>query len=561
MLQACQLSNPISLWNKFRDHMAEDFLNRVRRENRDVQVEFSDEIYNQALLDLENKIQEMGGIGLETYGLPKPVRQSEEDLLAKDIIRELAYDTEELSHYVEHNESLLTSEQQEAFNKVVRSLEDSAGSIFFLDAPGGTGKTFITNLLLAKVRKSKNIALAVASSGIASTLLDGGRTAHATFKLPLDLARCETPMCNISKRSAKAKLLQQTKLIVWDEATMSHKHAFEALDRTLQDLKNNDQLMGGVTVVLSGDFRQTLPVIPRSTPADEIRASLKSSYLWNKIQRISLTTNMRVHLYRDEAAGIFSEQLLQVGNGDVIEDSNNQITLPFGEAVKDRSKLIDKVFPNLEQHYQQQDWLTERAILAPKNDVVNKINQIMLMKQTGQEKLYKSVDTVVDPNQATNYPTEFLNSLELAGMPPHQLKLKVGAPIMLLRNLDPPKLCNGTRLTIKNMMPHLLEATIMNGREQGENVFIPRIPIIPSDQTIEFKRLQFPVKLSYAMTINKSQGQSLKVVGLDLSSPVFSHGQLYVGCSRTGNPRELYYLTTKENNQTKNVVYKEALRN
>ena len=134
------------------------------------------------------------------------------------------------------------------------------------------------------------------------------------------------------------------------------------------------------------------------------------------------------------------------------------------------------------------------------------INATLLEKQPGETRTYKSVDTVTDPEEVVNYPVEFLNSLEPSGLPPHKLILKKGAPIMLLRNLDPPKLCNGTRLTIKQMMPRVLEATIMTGKAKGENVFIPRIPLIPSDVPCNFKRLQFPVKLCYAMTINKSQG-------------------------------------------------------
>lgn len=109
-------------------------------------------------------------------------------------------------------------------------------ALFFLDSPGGTGKTFLLNLLLAKIRKAHDVALAVASSGIAATLLSGGRTAHSVFKLPLNLASEETPTCNISKSSARGILLQQCKLIVWDECSMSHKRAIEALDRCLQDI-------------------------------------------------------------------------------------------------------------------------------------------------------------------------------------------------------------------------------------------------------------------------------------------------------------------------------------
>ena len=167
------------------------------------------------------------------------------------------------------------------------------------------------------------------------------------------------------------------------------------------------------------------------------------------------------------------------------------------------------------------------------------VNNSLLNKLPGNETIFKSVDSVVDTNSAVQYPTEFLNSLQPPGLPPHNLILKVGAPIMSLRNLDPPRLCNGTRLTVKYIMPHVLEATVFTGPGTNEDIFIPRIPLMPVDMPFEFKRLQFPVRLSFAITINKSQGQSLGVVGLHLESPCFSHGQLYVGSSPVGQ-HEIY---------------------
>ena len=108
------------------------------------------------------------------------------------------------------------------------------------------------------------IAIAVASSGIAATLLHGGRTAHSTFKLPLNLiALGSSGVCNIRKNSGLGRLLKDCKLIVWDEITMSHKFAVEAIDRTLRDIRNCNAFMGGVTTLLSGDFRQILPVVRR----------------------------------------------------------------------------------------------------------------------------------------------------------------------------------------------------------------------------------------------------------------------------------------------------------
>ena len=193
----------------------------------------------------------------------------------------------------------------------------------------------------------------------------------------------------------------------------------------------------------------------------------------------------------------------------------------------------------------------------PKNDSVFRLNLQIQKLLPGHSKQYKSIDTVMDPAESVFYPTEFLNSLEPAGMPPHNLELKIGSPIMLLRNLDPPMLCNGTRLCVKNFYPNIIEATILTGCSKGDDVFIPRIPLIPTDLPFNFKRLQFPVRLAFAMSINKAQGQSMKVAGINLDNPCFSHGQLYVACSRVGNPKNLFILAP--GGKTKNIVYPKAL--
>ena len=161
---------------------------------------------------------------------------------------------------------------------------------------GMTGKTFLINLLLAKIRSQNKIALVVASSGIAVTLLNEGRTAHSIFQLPLNLAHYDNPICNIEKVSGIATVLEKCHLIVWDECTMSHKKVFEAIYRSLQDIRNNNNnnnnLFGDVPLVIAGDFRQTLPVIPRSRSADETNVCMKASYLWKHVEKLNLSTNM-----------------------------------------------------------------------------------------------------------------------------------------------------------------------------------------------------------------------------------------------------------------------------
>ena len=135
------------------------------------------------------------------------------------------------------------------------------GLLFFLDGPGGSEKTFLYNALLSRVRGENKIALACASSGIAALLLSNGRTAHSRFKIPIDLNNEST--CNIKVTSNHASLLRQASLIIWDEASMTHRHAFEAVDRTLRDVMQTDSLFGGKTILLGGHFRQVLPMIPR----------------------------------------------------------------------------------------------------------------------------------------------------------------------------------------------------------------------------------------------------------------------------------------------------------
>jgi ATP-dependent DNA helicase PIF1 len=215
------------------------------------------------------------------------------------------------------------------------------------------------------------------------------------------------------------------------------------------------------------------------------------------------------------------------------------------------------VFSNIQLHFRNPKWLCERAILAPKNDSVNKINFQIQSQLPGEPRIYKSIYTVMDPTQAVYYPTEFLNTLEPVGLPPHNLVLKADTPIMLLRNLDPPKHCNRTRLQVKNVFPHILEATILTGCAKGEDVFIPRMPLSPSDLPFDFKKLHFPVRLAFAMSINKAQGQSLEVAGINLESSCFSHGQLYVACSRDGSGKNLFIFAPE--GKTRNIVYQKAL--
>jgi ATP-dependent DNA helicase PIF1 len=223
------------------------------------------------------------------------------------------------------------------------------------------------------------------------------------------------------------------------------------------------------------------------------------------------------------------------------------------KAMSPIAELIDAVYQAIFQNYHNLNWLLQRVILAAKNEDVREIMNQILTMLPGVVTEYKSIDAVVDADDVVSFPAEFLTSLDPAGLPPHRLLLQVGSPIISLRSLDPPKLCNGTRLCVKKVLGNVIEATILAGKGEGETVFIPLRPLIPMDLPFNFKRLQIPLRLAFTITINKSQGQSIKYCGVDLRTPCFSHGQLYVPCSRMGSPNNLFLLTPE--GETKNVRY------
>ncbi|KAF2890734.1 hypothetical protein ILUMI_15439, partial [Ignelater luminosus] len=275
------------------DDMSEDVLHRVRRQTLNPTLQMTAEIYNETLIMIEDMCLLMANKVLSCLGMTAPNRHMHYALNHK-LQREQQYDTEALAETVRTNVPQLNQQQRIAYDTLIEAVNSGSGGIYFLDAPGGTGKTFLISLLLARIRSQNDVALVLASSEIAATLLEGGRTAHSALKLPLNMQINETPIFNIAKNSAMAKILQVCKLIVWDECTMAHKRSLEALDRTLKDLRDNQNIFDGATILLSGDFRQTLPVIPRSPVADELNACLKSSNLWRHVKTLQLTTNMRV---------------------------------------------------------------------------------------------------------------------------------------------------------------------------------------------------------------------------------------------------------------------------
>ncbi|XP_047253769.1 uncharacterized protein LOC107844603 [Capsicum annuum] len=237
------------------------------------------------------------------------------------------------------------------------------------------------------------------------------------------------------------------------------------------------------------------------------------------------------------------------------------------------STIVDSAYPEFYCHSNDIDYLQQREILALTLDMVDSINEFMVSLNHNPEKTYLSSDTVCMSNHSFTaweyvHTPEFLNSIKCSGIRNHLITLKVGVPIMLLRNIDQSSgLCNGTRMIIKRPRDRVIEAKVLSGKMVGEKIFIPRMSLTPLDARIPFKfqRRQFPIIISFAMIIKKSQGQSLSHVRLFLKKSVFTHGQLYVALSWVISRKVLKILSYDDGgnitNEVKKVVYKKFFRN
>ena len=526
ILLFCMPSEPRELFNEFWRSWAYDFEHRGNQrsiEPTEIQLK------TMVLLDIDLRLQGVEK-SLADYGLPVPTPEELAEVehivsvLPAVIREEQDYDLHELTSIVENRVPTFTQEQSEVYHLVLNAVKEEKPLLAFIDARGGCGKTYLINAILAGVRSLEpgNCALAMATTGIAANLLELGRTFHSRMKAPL--TPVEDSTLAISGQSNLAKLVRMSKLLLIDEATMLDRYMLEALDRTLRDIMvKPDDPFGKKILILAGDFRQCLPVVPGATRAGIISHCINQSPLWAKFTILRLTQNMRVQASGDPHLEEFDQWTLSIGNGNV-----DKAVIPFSniatriapnckenrdaekQAMKD---FINKIFPDLQNNINDKNWLDGRAILCTTNAEVTMVNDMISTMLPGNRVTYNSADELQNNEDLLRFNVEYLHSLTPTGFPPHSLSLKPGMPLMLLRNLNPREgLCNGTKLIFERALDHKVLQCVVSG--SNRTVLIPRIVFIPkaNEYPFEWQRRQFPVRAGFASTINKSQGKINKYI-------------------------------------------------
>ncbi|CAL1355836.1 unnamed protein product [Linum trigynum] len=292
MLMFCEIPSPAALFNSSWKSMAEDYAYRLTKDLRDqTQKPTNERLQNWVLHELQAMLSSHS-MTIEDFNLPIPCYGSRDDGENPLINEHLAFDTDQQHALATSMLHSLNPEQTNVYTSVINSVLNKMGRAFFLYGHGGTGKTYLYNVITARLRSLGKIVVLVASSGIAATLLPKATNAHSRFKIPLILDAKST--CPIKHGTNLADLLKEASLIIWDEAPMTHRQAFEAVDRSLCDILNvplnghHYKPFGGKTVLFGGDFRQTLPVIADAGREQTIDGSLTRSKLWNTFKVMCL---------------------------------------------------------------------------------------------------------------------------------------------------------------------------------------------------------------------------------------------------------------------------------
>jgi len=389
------------------------------------------------------------------------------------------------------------------------------------------------------------------STGISATALLGGCTVHSAFNAGITIPDVNGTF-SISAQSLQAKEWRGINVLIIDEVICLHTRFIEAISHIF--LKNifvdhaDRRSLGpfcGITVIVSGDPRQQLPISPGANRQTLSSIGFHSSFLFPLFEKFHLTENVRIHPcvnieHVDATVQPLQQWILNVGDGvrqanDIVVDGRSFVSIPpqfyCGDQV---DELIDGMY--CQDQYgllsARSDYFAERVILTPLYKDVQMINNKMLAlyQQQGHVICHvQSHDTITgkfgDVEDANNYSASLF--------PEHTLSLFVGCPVMCLRKYN-DLLANGDRAVVESISPYRLGLRLLTGRSAGTVVHLPRMLFTPTNKNlkIQMNRLQFGVVVAFAITVSKSQSCGFNNVGVWLNDHFFAHGHLYLALSR-----------------------------
>ena len=556
-------ANACKLWNDNKKELCHDFM------KDDLHTLFSHKIEQLGLKDINKKLKDLRR-SLMDYQLMPQIEKDDVDSKPEIDINKYK------ERYKIAYEKAEPEKQKPFLSDMFKYLENPnlyKDKCIFLNAAAGCGKTFCLDAVIDKCISlyGEESVVVVSSTAIsAQQFKNKARTAHFTFKLPVNYNDAKMIRCNIDLDSSRADRLKKVKLIVWDEVVTMIRQFIEAVDYLFKDLLNKQKLLGGIMFIISGDVGQTLPKIDGKSSKSLLLDSLFcKSPLFQYFKIYELTKNLRLSLNVNAIDKSEFEDyehfLLQVRDGTYACDELDKIKLPkYLKQCKEKNDIIKFVYSNKFSDLTDDDF-GNRAIVTPLNENVTKLNDYIIDNYIHSKKREyfgtDKEDTYEKGHKDLLLPLEVLHNMNPSGFPKYKLVLKKGAIVICLRNLE-FGLANGTKLKVIEMYEHNLVLKILTGPNKNEIVHLPRITLsqrLKSEATL-LVRKQFPINLAYALTIDKSQGQSLKRVGIYLCSECFAHGQLYTALSRATNPKMLcYYIgLTGEQECTTNVVWKEV---
>lgn len=324
MLLYYGVGNKRDFFEKYWVALSDDLQYNIRQGSGNPEYDVPVAQLRDELLDTLAEVFLRDGSKIADFNLP-PKTTYEGPFHANRLIqKEMCHDSVSLAKQAIVSFDKLNPGQRSAFKQIVLPVLKQTAGFFFVSGFGGTGKTFLWDVVCSYLRGKSKIVLTVASSGVASLMFPGGRTAHSRFKIPINID--ESSVCEIKRGTHLADLLRETSLIIWDEALMKNRMCFEALDRSLWDILSIDDPalvgvpFGDIVMVLGGDIRQILPVIEGGSRPQVVSATIMNSPLWRSVTVFPLTENMCLAVQGADPAlqqeiDLFSSWVLDLGEG------------------------------------------------------------------------------------------------------------------------------------------------------------------------------------------------------------------------------------------------------